>query len=1263
MLKYDEIIKKLAFKQKIELLSNINAFSESMAQISGTPSIKVERLEDVFLKYGISLREIVRSWDTALISKITYGIIKEEEKAGNGANVYICPSMKPSIMGAYREALSEDSFFNRSIVEALSAGISDAGALSLLDGFWLTAREIAELDDTPDERFINEIMVYPYKMLCERDEVAGVCVSYQKNFGAYAPMGEKLLNEISSGILKKGDRKFAYISHPDETVKALLDGAVLLNGYTVALESAYSRFCELSLAVKNGECPIYVLDDSSRSGEAISMQKIDELVDRLIDYVSMLKDPSDVKQTEDPIEEAPVFEDPRTYDTASSVATPMSETFANAENQVAFAEAVTENEKTVEDLPFVPADAVAEGEEPAPEETVESVDAVTVEAETVEDLPFVPADAVAEDEELAPEEIVESVDAVTVEAGTVEDLPFVASDAVAEDEESVAEELFTSLETQKGEANGSPLEELLLEASLQSTILLKNEKNNLPINKRHKVLVVGSLFEDEEHNSSFFDIFTRGLTDLACSRAYGYKMNGERSDVLLNEAVSLASSVDDVIVFLSVPDGERTLMTNQLVLLDALALTEKNVTALIRCNDVLDMSFDDAVTSIVLAPIYSDISARALSMLISGTKNFSARLTKTFRDNNDAYYAKERLFKKTRGIKVGSFLDYKRDTGALPNYCFGFGKTYGEVKYRSISYKNHENSISVLLGNNGRTDVCEVVQIYSGMDHSSIVRPEKELRAFGKITVEFGASKTLKLENLDFRAYNRASDAFEVEEGSYHLYASCGQTDVKMSDTQQIQGVTFENDGEYISDYLENFSNIKDREYYLEDRITAMNAYKRTQKISIASFAAAFILSIIAIIVQSAGGVVLGVLAACAVAFGIVEIVRSSKQKAFYRQEMARMNEHEDHSEMISVDSIKALFKDEFKLEYDAKAENSTSADDRRENIVDITHSDLAQYSDFLKNCGLEIEKIDCCAFIAALSSSRLVFSSTLAGELLEKLVCSTASFFGGEAVSDIIDARYQSEDKLLYIVDEDGNKTPSLIGDFIARARTNPEKAHFILLKGVNMDNAESVLSPYVRYFVNPYSASVQFTINGEDIVLPSNLWFIAEYAEKPEAISAYINEVATYMPQMNISECEGGCELFDINITVSAFDSLVKKTRTTLPENEELWKKLDAVEGYASKRVGYTIGNRFFMKIEHYLSVFLKQREVLLPKDESITPQDIAISAMDYTMATSVMPALYSAISVEDTEEIKNLYFEIEQNFGEDKMPICKYMYIKHA
>ena len=135
----------------------------------------------------------------------------------------------------------------------------------------------------------------------------------------------------------------------------------------------------------------------------------------------------------------------------------------------------------------------------------------------------------------------------------------------------------------------------------------------------------------------------------------------------------------------------------------------------------------------------------------------------------------------------GSLVGYRWfDTkGVKPMYAFGHGLSYVNFFYGNLRAKVSSKAVTlkIALINEGKMPADEVVQVYVSRPGSAVEWPVKELKAFKRVSMGAGETKTVKLEIPldDLRYWNEATSAWELEHGELKLLVGSASDDIRLS--------------------------------------------------------------------------------------------------------------------------------------------------------------------------------------------------------------------------------------------------------------------------------------------------------------------------------------------------------------------------------------------------------------------------------------------------------------------------------------------------
>ena len=123
---------------------------------------------------------------------------------------------------------------------------------------------------------------------------------------------------------------------------------------------------------------------------------------------------------------------------------------------------------------------------------------------------------------------------------------------------------------------------------------------------------------------------------------------------------------------------------------------------------------------------------------------------------------------------------YNYDAKVSLMWPFGYGLSYTTFEYSDLTIIEGLDA-TFKVTNTGNRKGDEVVQLYLHQEHPSVVQPERQLKAFKRITLEPGETRsvTLHLDYEDFAIVD-ANMEWTVEPGTYQMLIGPSSGDIRL---------------------------------------------------------------------------------------------------------------------------------------------------------------------------------------------------------------------------------------------------------------------------------------------------------------------------------------------------------------------------------------------------------------------------------------------------------------------------------------------------
>ncbi|WP_303045638.1 glycoside hydrolase family 3 N-terminal domain-containing protein [Muribaculum intestinale] len=364
-------------------------------------------------------------------------------------------------------------------------------------------------------------------------------------------------------------------------------------------------------------------------------------------------------------------------------------------------------------------------------------------------------------------------------------------------------------------------EQVALQAAEESEILLKNNGGILPLKKGTKILLTGPNANSmrclnggwsyswqghltdrfaSKYNTIYKALVNKfGKKNIVLEQGVTYPAEGayhEENEPEIEKAVAAASDVDVIVAcigensYCETPGNlsDLAVSENQRNLVKALAATGKPIILILnggRPRIISDIEpLADGIVNILLP---GNFGGEALANILAGDTNPSGKMPYT--------YPRHQAELTTYDYRVSEEMDkmegaYDYDAVVSVQWPFGYGLSYTTFKYDNLRCSHSEFGVNdnliftIDVTNTGNCTGKEVVMLFSRDMVASLTPDNRRLRAFEKVELKPGETKTvtlpIKASDLAFVDYD---GKWVLEKGKFRMQAGTSVMDIACNDT------------------------------------------------------------------------------------------------------------------------------------------------------------------------------------------------------------------------------------------------------------------------------------------------------------------------------------------------------------------------------------------------------------------------------------------------------------------------------------------------
>ncbi len=383
--------------------------------------------------------------------------------------------------------------------------------------------------------------------------------------------------------------------------------------------------------------------------------------------------------------------------------------------------------------------------------------------------------------------------------------------------------IFKAVDAKKENASYDPEAHhaLARKVASESMVLLKNDDAILPLNKACSIAVIGAFAKAPRYQGGgsshiqptklediYEEIIKVAGPGVNVSYAAGYSLlDDEVDEQLIGEAMEAAVKADVAVVFAGLPERYESegydrehmrIPANHQKLIERVSSVQPNVVVVLSNGSPIEMPWIGDVKGVLECYLGGQALGGAIADLLFGVVTPSGKLAETFPkqlSHNPSYLNFPGEGDRVE-YKEGLFVGYRYydAKGIEPLFPFGYGLSYTCFEYTDLTVDHKQIrddevlTVRVKVKNTGRVVGKEVVQVYVKDDETSVIRPEKELKAFAKVELKPGEEKSLTftLNKRAFAYYDVNRKDWHVEMGDFTIAIAKSSQDIVLTEKVRV---------------------------------------------------------------------------------------------------------------------------------------------------------------------------------------------------------------------------------------------------------------------------------------------------------------------------------------------------------------------------------------------------------------------------------------------------------------------------------------------